>query len=319
MLAHAMATLQRIRDGRTFPLPSQVVVGRAQTCQLSLSVSSVSAHHAEIRWDGRRWLVHDLGSRNGTYLNGQPVARTASLARPLALGDVLSFAERAEVWRVVDTAAPAPMLVPSDGSEAIVLTPGKLLAWPSEERPLALVYEHAGQWKLDDSHGVQDLSPGAPFQLGSVSYRLSLPAPELPTSQAEQAVSELRIETTRLEICVAHNEETASVVAYAADERLCLPARAHLYLLAFLARRRLADAATPTDAPAQHGWITAPEACDALALDAAETLSVMVHRCRKDFERLGFYQPASVIDRARRGQLRIGWPPERVQVTRAAD
>jgi DNA-binding NtrC family response regulator len=36
----------------------------------------LSRRHAEIEWDGRRWLVRDLGSRNGTNVNGQRVEGT---------------------------------------------------------------------------------------------------------------------------------------------------------------------------------------------------------------------------------------------------
>ena len=46
----------------------------------------VSARHARLEWTGRGWSVHDLGSKNGTFLSGTPVAGS-----PLSDGDWLSF------------------------------------------------------------------------------------------------------------------------------------------------------------------------------------------------------------------------------------
>jgi EAL domain-containing protein (putative c-di-GMP-specific phosphodiesterase class I) len=48
----------------------------------------VSKHHAEIYSDGETLRVRDLGSRNGTFLNRQPVADA-----PLHMGDVLHFGD----------------------------------------------------------------------------------------------------------------------------------------------------------------------------------------------------------------------------------
>jgi len=61
-------------------------VGAVPGSQVTLHDPSVSRNHALIRWVGENILVEDLGSRNGTLLNGRLV-KTATL-RP---GDVLSF------------------------------------------------------------------------------------------------------------------------------------------------------------------------------------------------------------------------------------
>jgi len=51
-----------------------VTLGRDAGVELVLPVSAVSRRHAEVRRDGARYLVRDLGSRNGTLVNGHPVA-----------------------------------------------------------------------------------------------------------------------------------------------------------------------------------------------------------------------------------------------------
>lgn len=49
------------------------VLGRELDCDVVLSDPSVSRHHAVLRRDGRRWLLEDLGSTNGTRVNGSIV------------------------------------------------------------------------------------------------------------------------------------------------------------------------------------------------------------------------------------------------------
>jgi FHA domain/Domain of unknown function (DUF1707) len=48
----------------------QVILGRSRDCDCVVAEPSVSRRHAELRRDGARWLLRDLGSRNGTRVNG---------------------------------------------------------------------------------------------------------------------------------------------------------------------------------------------------------------------------------------------------------
>ena len=60
---------------KTFPLPGSVtVVGRQQQCDLCIPLMVVSRKHCEINHDGGVLRVRDLGSRNGTLVNGKKVA-----------------------------------------------------------------------------------------------------------------------------------------------------------------------------------------------------------------------------------------------------
>jgi signal transduction histidine kinase/pSer/pThr/pTyr-binding forkhead associated (FHA) protein len=63
-------------------------VGRARGSDVRIRSERVSRRHAEIRWDGDRYTLADLGSTNGTELNGMPVHG----ARRLVGEDVISFA-----------------------------------------------------------------------------------------------------------------------------------------------------------------------------------------------------------------------------------
>jgi pSer/pThr/pTyr-binding forkhead associated (FHA) protein len=54
-------------------LRATLLIGRSSACQLVLADDTVSRRHAELRAEGGRWLLRDLGSSNGTYLNGRRV------------------------------------------------------------------------------------------------------------------------------------------------------------------------------------------------------------------------------------------------------
>ncbi|MFG2619941.1 FHA domain-containing protein [Streptomyces sp. NPDC048507] len=53
-------------------------IGRALENELVVSDLQVSRHHAEFRSTGGRFEIHDLGSHNGTYVNGQPLAKSGT-------------------------------------------------------------------------------------------------------------------------------------------------------------------------------------------------------------------------------------------------
>jgi pSer/pThr/pTyr-binding forkhead associated (FHA) protein len=61
-----------------------VLIGRSSSCQIVLGDDTVSRRHAELRFEDGRWLLRDLGSSNGTYVNGRWVAEAE--VRP---GDVI--------------------------------------------------------------------------------------------------------------------------------------------------------------------------------------------------------------------------------------
>jgi len=49
------------------------VVGRRPDCAVVLPGNTVSRRHAQVRREGNRYYLSDLGSTNGTLLNGEPV------------------------------------------------------------------------------------------------------------------------------------------------------------------------------------------------------------------------------------------------------
>jgi len=52
---------------------SPIEIGRSPACQLILDADSVSRRHARIEWNGSEHRLIDLGSTNGTFVNGKRV------------------------------------------------------------------------------------------------------------------------------------------------------------------------------------------------------------------------------------------------------
>ena len=73
------------RDGLRFalePALGVVRVGRAADNEIAIDNQRVSRYHAQLRWVESSWLVYDLDSTNGTFVDGERV----SPARPRVLG-----------------------------------------------------------------------------------------------------------------------------------------------------------------------------------------------------------------------------------------
>jgi adenylate cyclase len=68
---------------------SEFLIGRGPDCELRLAFEDVSRHHCLIRITNDEATIEDLGSANGTLLNGQKV-RSATALRS---GDLLQVGE----------------------------------------------------------------------------------------------------------------------------------------------------------------------------------------------------------------------------------
>ncbi|MBV8951904.1 MAG: FHA domain-containing protein, partial [Actinobacteria bacterium] len=76
--------------GETFTLDREVTVGRGGGCEIVLPDDTyVSQVHARLFQRDGRTYVEDLGSRNGTYVNGQRIEAATRLRR----GDRIQFGQ----------------------------------------------------------------------------------------------------------------------------------------------------------------------------------------------------------------------------------
>ena len=58
----------------------RIVIGRGREADLAVAEPTISRQHAAIAWDGEGYVLEDLGSTNGTRVNGRKAARTRLLA-----------------------------------------------------------------------------------------------------------------------------------------------------------------------------------------------------------------------------------------------
>lgn len=114
---------------RTGPTPGaiftlegdQLNVGRDSTNDITINDAEVSRRHARLTFQGGKYVLEDLGSTNGTFVNGQRLAGP----RVLKAGEVVSFGEQIVLVFEVTTTDPG----------ATVVSP-RAAAVPSISRPL---------------------------------------------------------------------------------------------------------------------------------------------------------------------------------------
>ena len=65
-----------IPSGGGDPIPlleKKLLVGRRESCDIVLRFDNISAHHCQLFIDSGYWFVQDMGSRNGTKVNGHKI------------------------------------------------------------------------------------------------------------------------------------------------------------------------------------------------------------------------------------------------------
>ncbi|MFG6402533.1 FhaA domain-containing protein [Microbacterium sp. P04] len=95
-------------DGKRHPLvAARTVIGRGSDADITIPDAGTSRKHVEILWDGERAMVRDLGSTNGTQLQGQKVSEA-----PLPPDATVTIGRTNIVFRIVAQAAPPRLPVP---------------------------------------------------------------------------------------------------------------------------------------------------------------------------------------------------------------
>ena len=77
--------------GATYPLEGDLIsIGRDSTNTIQINDAEISRRHARLQFQGGKYVIEDLGSTNGTFINGQRLAAPYVLKQ----GDVVSFGEQ---------------------------------------------------------------------------------------------------------------------------------------------------------------------------------------------------------------------------------
>lgn len=296
-----MAALEHVPTGTRYPLAARVLVGRSHSCQLRLTSARVSGVHAELAWDGERWYLHDLGSRNGTRLDGQSL--TPGDRQPLSRGSEILFGTAAERFVLVDASPPGLVVVADDGR--LARADKGLLCLPSEDAPeVTLLQQLDGGWLLETDDDVRPLVHDERITAGGIGWHVHLPGPaQLTDEGADEA---MRVANIVLEFTVSADEEHVELRVRHGTSDIALRPRVHDYFLLTLARARLADRAQPHLPDVEHGWVYREELARRLDVDR-NLLNLWIYRARRQFGEVGVLDVGNLVERRLASeQLRLG-------------
>jgi serine phosphatase RsbU (regulator of sigma subunit) len=138
-------------DSLEFTIESlPVVIGRSDSCELKLEDPFLSRRHARIFRQGETWMIEDLGSRNGTFVNDRELSQEAEIRD----GDVIRISSSSITVRDPSASVIADKGAVSKKSARMVPASPELSDALSEHtmfRPAAKILS-----------GTQELSAGAP-------------------------------------------------------------------------------------------------------------------------------------------------------------
>jgi len=124
--------------GVTFPLEGdQLTIGRDSTNGVAINDAEVSRKHARLMFQGGKYVLEDLGSTNGTFVNGQ------RLAGPIVLksGDVISLGEQIVLmYDAIAADAGATVAVPRRAVQQAAPPPPMYSSAPVAPPPAAASY-----------------------------------------------------------------------------------------------------------------------------------------------------------------------------------
>jgi predicted component of type VI protein secretion system len=106
--------------GATYPLEGdQLTIGRDSANAVAINDAEISRKHARLTFQGGKYVIEDLGSTNGTFVNGQ------RLSGPFVLksGDVVSFGEQIVLMYDVMSSDPGATIASSRRPSARVAAP----------------------------------------------------------------------------------------------------------------------------------------------------------------------------------------------------
>lgn len=300
------------RSGRLITLSPHTLIGRSPACLVRVDDPRASAEHAVLAWAGDRWEIRDLGSLNGTWLDGR---RLEAGEHAAVRADARLAFGGGEPWILADDRVAGPAARDEATGQIVYSTTG-LLALPSTKDPQATIFRRAdGAWFVELGSELRAITEREPFELGGTRWRLFLPSElgSVPTTLKAEGSLPILPEISLL-FTPSLDEEHVDVQVRTVDgKEWHVPPRSSHYVLLTLARARLEDARRGLP-PEEQGWIYASRLADMLRY-TVERLNLEIFRARSLFAKLGFADAAHLIERrTATRQLRIG--VGRVHVTR---
>jgi len=285
-------------------LGADQLIGREPSSTLRLDDDSVSWRHASLRWTGLAWELQDLGSLNGTFLDGHRVAPGARAL--LRMGCQLRFGDAPQLWRLADVEPPGTSLVDLATGERIFAFDDLVAAPQHGEPELFISKQGNGMWIAEFADRVWEPQASEVLTIGPRQYRFEPGAPVYATTTGQGQL--LTPSEMALQFSVSRNEEHVEVKIVHGERSIELRPRAHSYVLLTLARLRLQDQGDQALDPANQGWVYQDRLLKMLATTPTQ-LAVDIYRARKQFSEAGVTEAAQIVERrATSHELRIGVP-----------
>ena len=175
-------------DLEPFLVPSSCLIGRSRRCDLVFGSQKISSEHATIAWTSEGWSVQDLGSRNGTFVNGR---RIEPGDRPLLVpGMRLGFGSVARC--VVESIEPPTAIAQRQQDRFEVEEQGGFIQLV-EDPPASVYRDASGTWVLDRGGATERVEDLQEIVVAGASWRLHLPEQHLATAQATQGIAPPRL------------------------------------------------------------------------------------------------------------------------------
>ena len=130
-MLRAVAILRNVAGGKDHPIAASCIVGRGPSCGLRIDEQFASSEHAKLVWTGNSWNLRDLGSRNGTFVDGKRLE--PGKPHRLAPGAKIGFGDT-DGWEFTDDAAPGALAIDLESHE-VRAGVGELLVLPGDDNP----------------------------------------------------------------------------------------------------------------------------------------------------------------------------------------
>lgn len=162
-----LTVLHGASKGKTILIAKpQYVVGRGEKCQLRLNHEAISRQHCAFLVSPDKIVLRDLGSRNGTLLNGEKINKKAEIKT----GDEIQFGPLSFSVQLLDQAgkvvesestsdAAKPAATPSTGAKPSTGDSGIISDWLSDADSPASMDESDSttrMFKFDEAEPKQD-------------------------------------------------------------------------------------------------------------------------------------------------------------------
>lgn len=296
-----MARLKHTQNIASHRLVSPHLVGRAPTCALRLGNRLVSRTHAELRWNGAGWELHDRGSRNGTFVNQRRLAGGQRMS--ICAGTRIAFGDPEDLFELVEDGPPVAAATSRNGRTREA--EDGLLLLPDADHPVYAIFADGDRWLAEASDGNRlTITHGDALLVGGHVWQLDLPTMTEHTLQPE--ADTLALHGATLRFLVSRNEEHVELELIHRETSVRLAPRAHFYLLLELARARLAEKDEPGISEAEQGWVYVPDLITRLRTNDNQ-LNQQIFRARQQLARARILGASDLFERRPASrQIRLG-------------